>query len=208
MNSSDKTLCEGVWPEATCIVGFSFCALGKVVIIPRRRRKWREAYMEHICISHLEKATHAESVRVGLSCRYSAEGLLMEAVGTKYYTVSQKENWLTHSHTTESFHGKSWDPRWTGAKTLSFGCCYYSQDLLMPLKEIRTPPETSAVSLKNIYTNVPTTAYFEQNMDNSCPICLWTWCCGAKWLRVLRRSHNTHYCVTISVLLYPQAIRR
>jgi len=48
--------------------------------------------MEHICISHLEKATHAESVRVGLSCRYSAEGLLMEAVGTKYYTVSQKEN--------------------------------------------------------------------------------------------------------------------
>lgn len=42
MNSSDKALCEGVWPKATRVVGFTFCALGKVVIIPRRRRKWRE----------------------------------------------------------------------------------------------------------------------------------------------------------------------
>lgn len=57
MNSSDKAFCKGVWPKATCIVGFTFCALGKVVVIPVSRRKLREVEIECIFILHLEKAT-------------------------------------------------------------------------------------------------------------------------------------------------------
>lgn len=39
MNSSDKALYKGVWPKATCVEGFMFCALRKDIVIPRRRRK-------------------------------------------------------------------------------------------------------------------------------------------------------------------------
>lgn len=56
MNSSNKAFCKGVWPKTACIVGFAFCALGKVVVIPGRRRKWREFEIECICTLHLETA--------------------------------------------------------------------------------------------------------------------------------------------------------
>lgn len=90
MNSSDKAFCKGVWPKATCIVGFTFCALGKVVIIPGRRRKIRLVEIECICILHFEKAMEG-TIRNLSECVYHVDFLLKDLQWKLWHSEAEGE---------------------------------------------------------------------------------------------------------------------